>query len=149
VSGNRFDPGAGTARRGEGSRAAAGARPLRLLFAYNADSGLFNALADIGHKLFSPGTYACGLCALTHGLLTERAEWREFIASLEADCEFLHRDELRRRYPALAVELPAVLRVTDAGPAVCVDASTLSACRSLLDLKVVILRRCIGSARDG
>lgn len=148
MSGNRFDPEPGTARQGEGSRAAAGVRP-RLLFAYNADSGLFNALADIGHKLFSPSTYACRLCALTHGLLTERAGWRAFIASLEADCEFLHRDELRRRYPGLAVELPAVLRVTAAGPAVCVDAPTLSACRSLPDLKAVILLRCVGSARRG
>ncbi len=27
-----------------------------LLFVYNADSGLFNTLGDIGHKLFSPNT---------------------------------------------------------------------------------------------
>ena len=35
-----------------------------LVFVYNADSGVFNALADAAHKIFSPRTYACNLCAL-------------------------------------------------------------------------------------
>ena len=33
-------------------------REYTLLFVYNADSGLFNTMADIGHKLLSPETYA-------------------------------------------------------------------------------------------
>ncbi len=28
-----------------------------IVFVYNADSGLFNALPDIAHKTFSPATY--------------------------------------------------------------------------------------------
>ena len=51
----------------------------RLLFVYNADSGLFNTMADIGHKIFSPQTYSCLLCALTHGYFRERDEWRRFV----------------------------------------------------------------------
>ena len=47
-------------------------RGASLLFVYNADSGFFNTLADIGHKLFSPATYPCQLCAITHGVLAER-----------------------------------------------------------------------------
>ena len=45
-----------------------------LLFVYNADSGFFNTLADIGHKLFSPATYPCQLCAIT-GVLAEGGSW--------------------------------------------------------------------------
>lgn len=37
------------------------------LFVYNADSGLFNTATDIAHKILLPETYACNLCALTHG----------------------------------------------------------------------------------
>ncbi|MBU0498608.1 MAG: hypothetical protein KJ558_05035 [Gammaproteobacteria bacterium] len=59
-----------------------------LLFVYNADSGLFNTLADIGHKIFSPGTYQCDLCALTHGYFQERIEWRAFVESLGVECRF-------------------------------------------------------------
>jgi hypothetical protein len=38
---------------------------ISLVFVYNADSGVFNTLSDIAHKIFSPETYACNLCALT------------------------------------------------------------------------------------
>lgn len=123
--------------------------PVRLLFVYNADSGLFNTLADIGHKLFSPETYACRLCAITYGLMTERAEWREFISSIDAECEFLHRDELNRREPGLSVILPAVFRITDQGPKICVDALTLNACSSISDLKALVLSRCLEEATFG
>jgi hypothetical protein len=110
----------------------------RLLFVYNADSGLFNTLADIGHKIFAPQTYACRLCAITHGWFNERAAWRDFIRSLDADCEFLHRDDLHRRYPACGAELPAVLRLTPNGPVVYLDAARLSGCRDLEELKSLV-----------
>ncbi len=37
-----------------------------LVFVYNADSGLFNTVTGMAHKIFSPGTYECNLCALTY-----------------------------------------------------------------------------------
>jgi hypothetical protein len=123
--------------------------PVRLLFVYNADSGLFNTMADIGHKLFSPETYACRLCAITYGLLTEKAEWRDFITSIDAECEFLHRDELFRREPGLPAILPAVFRLTDQGPKICVDALTLNGCSSIPDLKALILNCCLEASLSG
>ncbi|MFM1892279.1 MAG: hypothetical protein RLZ44_1356 [Pseudomonadota bacterium] len=118
------------------------ARP-QLLFVYNADSGLFNTLADIGHKIFAPQTYACQLCALTYGYFTERAAWREFVETLPAACEFLHRDQFRARYPGSDTALPAVFRLADDGPNVCIDASTLGACDSLAALQRLIRQRCV------
>ncbi len=112
----------------------------QLLFVYNADSGLFNALADIGHKLFSPATYPCSLCAITHGLLAERAEWRAFIESLGADCEFLHRDQFRARFPDIDAALPAIFRLHDGQPGPCADAAAIGACLGLADLRALILR---------
>ncbi len=78
-----------------------------LLFVYNADSGLFNTLADIGHKLFAPDSYPCDLCALTHGYLREKAQWRRFVEELGVPCQFLHRDQFRHRYPDDTTPLPA------------------------------------------
>ena len=46
----------------------------KLIFIYNADSGLFNTVTDIAHKIFSPETYSCNLCALTHDYFTVRDE---------------------------------------------------------------------------
>jgi len=36
--------------------------PDRIIFVYNTDDGLFNALMDTAHKIFSPATYECSLC---------------------------------------------------------------------------------------
>ena len=39
---------------------------MKLIFVYNAGSGKLNALFDMAHKIVSPTTYECSLCALTH-----------------------------------------------------------------------------------
>ena len=109
-----------------------------LLFVYNADTGLFNTLADIGHKIFSPGTYQCDLCMLTHGYFSERSEWRNFIESLGIEANFLHRDEFRRHFPEMDVPLPAVFLQQQGDTRVCVDARSLHDCQSMDDLKNLI-----------
>jgi len=85
---------------------------MNLVFVYNADSGVFNTLTDIAHKLFSPETYQCNLCNLTHGYFQAREEWMTFLDDLDADIEFLHRDEYVRLYDSkegdLDVDLPAI-----------------------------------------
>lgn len=124
------------------------AAPARLVFVYNADSGLFNTLADAAHKVFSPDTYACQLCQVTYGWFTERAAWRAFIAGLGRPCEFLHRDECRARWPGFAPALPAVLRVTDAGPAVCIDAAALNGCADLAGLMDLVRQRCLADRAE-
>jgi hypothetical protein len=79
-----------------------------LLFVYNADAGLVNGLLDTLHKVLSPSTYACSLCAITYGATAMRPEWKEFLRTLPVQPTFLHRDELRARHPELARQpLPA------------------------------------------
>ncbi|UCE95995.1 MAG: hypothetical protein JSV51_09930 [Candidatus Bathyarchaeota archaeon] len=64
-----------------------------LILVYNADSGFFNIIKDGLHKIVSPSTYQCNLCALTYSTLTMKDEWRAFIDKLEFPARFLHRDE--------------------------------------------------------
>ncbi|NVZ10502.1 hypothetical protein HW932_14655 [Allochromatium humboldtianum] len=118
-------------------------RPAKLLFVYNADSGLFSTLADIGHKLFSPATYTCALCAITHGVLAERAEWPAFIESLGATCEFLHRDQFREQFPQIQDALPAIFRRHGDRLQLCADTSAIGACQGLDDLQALIRRDCL------
>ena len=119
-------------------------QPMELLFVYNADSGLFNAVADAAHKVFSPATYQCNLCKVTYGWLTERTAWRRFVAELPVRCTFLHRDELKARYRTLNVALPAVLCITNDTPAVCLDADALGGCADVDDLIGLVRARCLG-----
>ena len=53
-----------------------------LLFVYNADSGLLNSAKDYVHKIISPKTYECNLCAVTFGNFGIKNEWKRFVDSL-------------------------------------------------------------------
>jgi len=99
---------------------------MKLIFVYNADSGVFNTLSDIAHKLISPGTYQCNLCNLTHGYFTAREEWTTFLHDLDADIEFLHRDEYVNRYPDTEVEFPAIFVDTNDELRLWVDRSVIN-----------------------
>ena len=71
---------------------------MKLIFVYNADSGLMNTLMDIGHKALSPQTYECNLCGLTFGVVSEHKQWKQFRETSDTEMEFLHRDEFEKKY---------------------------------------------------
>lgn len=71
---------------------------MKIIFVYNAKSGIGNSILDIGHKVLSPNTYKCNLCDLTFGLFKENAEWKRYRESSDYKLEFLHKDEFERRY---------------------------------------------------
>lgn len=112
-----------------------------LIFVYKADSGLLNTLADISHKLFSPQTYECRLCDLTHGVFQMHRPWREFVQGLPLACEFLHRDEFYRRYPADRQDLPVVLMAGPGGLKTLLSAKELQDMDSLAQLQARILEK--------
>lgn len=111
-----------------------------LVFVYNADSGLFNAVSDAVHKLVSPQTYRCSLCALTHTAFGMRGEWRRFLDGLGRPLEFLHADELKERYGLAGVPLPAIFTRDGERLEVLAGADAINACRTLDDLKQLIRR---------
>lgn len=112
-----------------------------LLFVYNADSGLFNTVTDIAHKILSPQTYSCNLCALTHGHFKVREDWVKFLETLDADCEFLHRDEFTTAYGPMDIALPTIFKKTPDGLLPLIDAATLRNCASLNELKKLLVSR--------
>lgn len=87
----------------------------KLIFVYNADSGFFNVVSDIAHKITSPETYQCKLCSLTHGYFKLKDQWRQFLNTTDKDFVFYHRDEFEKRYGAQDEPLPAVFVETDNG----------------------------------
>lgn len=81
---------------------------MKIVFVYNANSGLMNTVLDIGHKIISPDTYECNLCAITYGVLTENKEWKAFRESSKDELEFLHKDEFEEKYQQVR-DYPIVL----------------------------------------
>jgi len=114
-----------------------------LLFVYKADTGLFNTLADIGHKIFSPKTYSCDLCQLTHGYFTERAGWQSFIEQLDVECRFLHRDEFHQEFPDRPDTLPAIFIQKENRLSLCIDAEELHRCEHLDELVSAVKQNCL------
>ncbi|MBI5714914.1 MAG: hypothetical protein HZC38_16060 [Chloroflexi bacterium] len=109
-----------------------------LLFVYNANSGLIAMLSDITHRLVSPQTYPCQLCALTYALNGMSHDWKVFIASLDRRVTFLHRDELQKLYGIADVPLPAVFKVNDSQLQLWIKAEHINRCQTLDDLKQLI-----------
>lgn len=84
----------------------------KLIFVYNADSGLKNALVDSVHKILKPKTYQCKLCELTYGPFKEKKIWKKFRKNTNIEMKFLHADEFNNLYKSKfrpAFELPVVL----------------------------------------
>jgi hypothetical protein len=110
----------------------------KIVFVYNADSGVFNLLSDIAHKMFSPATYACNLCAITHSNFGMRAEWKDYLSSLPNRLEFLHADEFKAKYKTENTNLPAIFTVENGALKPLASAEQINASRSIEDLKSII-----------
>ena len=98
----------------------------KLIFVYNADSGFFNTVSDIAHKITSPETYQCQLCALTHGYFKIKDQWQQFINTTEDEFVFYHRDEFVKEYGTPTEPLPAIFQVTENGMTVFVSREQLA-----------------------
>lgn len=115
-----------------------------LLFVYKADSGLFNTATDIAHKVISPETYECQLCALTHGYFTMRKEWADFLDGLELPCEFRHRNELDDAPGVDPESLPAIYRWEGEAWQLCAGPQQIEACEALTQLQELVKKECSG-----
>jgi len=118
---------------------------VRLVFVYNADSGLFNAVSDTAHKLLSPDTYPCQLCAITHGALRERDEWRNYLDSLDVECKFMHRDEFFAAYPGHSDDLPAIFVESNNELKLCLGRKTIDAAHTVDELRALLKAHCLGA----
>jgi len=110
----------------------------KLVFVYNADSGLFNTVTDIAHKILSPKTYECQLCSITHGIFSVRENWVNFLEELDAECEFLHKDEFIKAYPGIDTTYPAIFKIEANQPNLWIDDKHINQLSSVDDLKKAI-----------
>ena len=87
----------------------------QLVFVYNADSGLGNAMLDAAHKIVNPDTYSCSLCQLTYGAIREKSNWKRFRKETSIPMQFLHKNEFANTWGeegADAQPFPAIFLAT-------------------------------------
>lgn len=118
-----------------------------LIFVYNAKGGVVSALGDMVHKIVSPATYPCSLCALTYGAVSMRGEWRRFLDETGLPTLFLYRDEFHGDLDRRDLALPAILLGgAEREPQVLVGAGELDALPDLPAL-ITLLRRRLAEVR--
>ena len=110
----------------------------KLVFIYNADSGILNALKDAVRKAFAPKTYECSLCAVTYGPVSMKPEWRRFIENLPVEVEFLHRGEFTDRYGRSDIRFPAAVWEKAGSVEPVLTAEEINSCGSLEELKTKV-----------
>jgi hypothetical protein len=118
--------------------------PEKLIFIYNADSGLRNVLLDGAHKILSPATYECSLCALTFGAFTENKAWKQWRKDCDLEMEFLHKNEFLKAYASKfghKFSWPVVLISSASDLEVLVSTEELNAMESAEDLIKLIGKR--------
>jgi uncharacterized membrane protein YdjX (TVP38/TMEM64 family) len=82
-----------------------------LVMVYNAEEGTMNAIMDSAHKLFSPGTYQCSLCAITHGMTSMRNDWKIYLDTMPVETQFYHRTDFQEKWPSQRTPLPAIFEL--------------------------------------
>lgn len=80
----------------------------KLIFVYNADSGIGNAILDTVKKYVSPESYQCSLCSVSYGPAGMKKRWKDFIESLPVETEFFHKDEFLEKYSVKQQKFPSL-----------------------------------------
>ena len=91
---------------------------------------------DSAHKLFSPDTYSCDLCSITHGMAGPKTEWKDFMDDLENPIKFYHKNDLPHEFEDL--ELPVILTRTKQNFAILVSKDEMSKMKSVKQLIEVL-----------
>lgn len=107
----------------------------KILFVYNAESGVANALLDTGRRIFRPKEYPCTLCVVTYGPFGMKNDWKKFTNSLPFETSFIHKDELPKIYTAMQLTFPCVLLDDSKTTTVLISASEFSKINDLNTLK--------------
>ncbi|MBD3308959.1 hypothetical protein GF339_21290 [candidate division KSB3 bacterium] len=106
-----------------------------LIFIYDANSGTIGAFLDSTKKLLMVG--GCPLCQITHGLLGEKAEWKECQQEIGVPVHYYHKNEIPPSLQEMvAGRLPCILAQVGKHPIMLLEPEVLKRCRGKVeDLK--------------
>lgn len=107
----------------------------RLIFVFSAESGSFNAFIDSAKKVLR--IKGCTLCAITHGLVGEKSDWKDCRDELGVHIDYVHRDELDGELARVVADrLPCVVAEADGELLMLLTPDVLDRCRgSVADMR--------------
>jgi len=110
----------------------------KLIFIYNANSGLVNTVKDFWHKALRPSTYNCNLCQTTFGVFGAKKEWKSFINDLGIDSEFLHKDEFLEKYNIEDAKYPSAYIVKNGNLSIFITQEEMNKVATLEEMEEMV-----------
>jgi len=108
---------------------------MKLIFVYNAKSGILNKSFDMAHKIINPSTYSCDLCTLTHGNFFEKEIWKRFKKNLDIDIEFMYKNQFYEKYSNMSEQdFPIILKQEKDVVSVLFDSKEITSLESVEEL---------------
>ncbi len=111
----------------------------KIVFIYNADSGVINLVKDFWKKILRPSSYECNLCMQTFGAFSMKKDWKSFINNLNIDSEFLHRDEFEKKYKVKDAKYPSAYFYDDGQLTLLISEDEMNTVKSLDEMEVLVL----------
>lgn len=108
--------------------------PAEIIFIYNANSSIFSKAIDFAHKIISPKTYVCNLCAVTFGNFSMENKWKIYLEKINHKAQFFFKDDFEKSYPNNIIEFPTVLIKSSNSLQVLLNTKQLNQCKTLDDL---------------
>lgn len=113
----------------------------KLVFVYNADSGVINLIKDFWKKILRPSTYECNLCFQTFGIFSMKKDWKSFINKLNIETEFLHRDEFEREYDIKDAKYPSAYILENGYLTLMISDDEMNLVKSLDEMKLLVISK--------
>jgi len=113
----------------------------KLVFVYNADSGIINLAKDFWKKILQPSKYECNLCFQTFGAFSMKKDWKEFIDNLEIKAEFLHRDEFKEKYDLKDAKYPSAYLNENDKLTLLISKSEMDSIKNLDEMEALVLSK--------
>ena len=113
----------------------------KLVFIYNANSGLINAVKDYFHKKRSPETYECNLCMQTFSGVSMNKGWKSYIKDLDIPTEFLHKDEFEKKYDVKNAKYPSAYLLNGSSMKIFISVDEMNKVKSLDEMKDLVSKK--------
>ncbi len=114
----------------------------KIVFIYNAESGLMNAVKDYFHKKRSPETYQCNLCMQTFGGgISMKKDWKNYVNNLDIPVEFLHIDEFEKKFDVKDAKYPSAYLKNGSNMKLFITRDEMNKVESLDEMKELVTKK--------
>ena len=113
----------------------------KIIFVYNANSGVVSVVKDFWKKILRPSSYECNLCMQTFSTFGMKKGWKNFIQNLDIETEFLHRNDFEKRYEILDAKFPSAYIQSNGNLTLFISEDEMNSVKSLNEMETLVSKK--------